>query len=189
MMDTPVRFFSTAAAWRSWLVKNHGKSDGIWLRFFKKDTGKKSMVYAEALDEALCFGWIDGQSKSEGALSWKQRFTPRRQRSMWSKTNREQVARLIKEKKMTAAGLHQVNAAKKDGRWNSAYDSPKNMKVPADFLKELRKDEKAYAFFKTLSKPNVYAVTWRLATAKKPETRARRMRVVLDMLSRGKKFH
>ena len=188
MIDQPVKFFSTPAAWRAWLVKNHEK-DGVWLRFYKKGTGKKSMTYGEALDEALCFGWIDGQSKSEGVESWKQRFTPRREKSMWSKTNREHVARLIKEKKMTKVGMRAIEAAKKDGRWESAYDSPKNMEVPADFLKELRKDKKAYEFFKTLSKANVYAVCWRLATAKKPETRAKRMKVLLAMLSHGKKFH
>ncbi len=189
MLDTPVRFFSSAASWRTWLKKNHEKSAGIWLRFFKKDSGKKSMVYAEALDEALCFGWIDGQSKSEGALSWKQRFTPRRQRSMWSKTNREHVARLIKEKKMMAAGLRQIEAAKRDGRWDHAYDPSATMKIPADFMAALSKDKKAAIFFETLNRANLYAIGWRLQTAKKPETRVRRMASILAQLKAGKKFH
>ena len=189
MTDALVKFFSSPRAWRAWLLRNHKKPDGVWLRFFKKGTGKKSMVYGEALDEALCFGWIDGQSKSEGALSWKQRFTPRRAKSLWSKTNREHVARLIAEKKMTSAGLKEIESAKKDGRWDRAYDSPKNMEVPADFLQELRKDKKAYAFFKTLNKANSYAIVWRLQTAKKEETRARRKKALLDMLSNGKRLH
>ena len=132
--NTIIKFFDTAAKWRQWLTKNNAKSDGLQLRFFKKASGKKSMTYHEALDEALCFGWIDGRSNSFDAESWIQKFTPRRPKSIWSKRNREHVARLIKEKRMTEAGLKQVDAAKKDGRWDSAYDSPKNMKVPADLL-------------------------------------------------------
>ena len=185
----PIKFFSSAKAFRAWLEKNHAKPDGIWLRMFKKVSGKKTITYDEALDEALCFGWIDGQAKSHDKDSYIQRFTPRRKRSMWSKRNREHVARLIKEKRMTSAGLKEVETAKKDGRWDAAYDSPKNMTIPVDFLVHLKKNKKAYDFFKTLNKTNTYAIAWWLQTAKKPETRERRMREILDTLNRGEKFY
>jgi uncharacterized protein YdeI (YjbR/CyaY-like superfamily) len=191
MTDTniPRRSFKTPKEWRSWLTKHHAKPEGIWLRFFKKASGVKSITYAEALDEALCFGWIDGQLKTDDTKSWLQKFTPRRSRSIWSKRNREHIARLIKEKRMTAAGLQEIEMAKKDGRWDGAYDSPKNMQVPADFLRELKKDKNAYAFFQTLNKANIYAIAWRLQTPKKPETRERRMQALLQMLRQGKKLH
>lgn len=175
--------------WRSWLVKNHADSNGVWLQFYKKASGKKSFAYAEALDEALCFGWIDSQVKTHDADSYKQKFTPRRKKSIWSKRNKVHVARLTKEKRMTPAGLTEVEAAKKDGRWDDAYDSPSAMSVPDYFLKELKRDKKAYAFFKTLNKANTYAIAWRLQTAKKPETRAARMEKLLSMLKRGEKLH
>lgn len=185
----PIKTFSTPKAFETWLKKNHGTSKGVWLRFFKKDSGKKSFHYAEALDTALCFGWIDSQAKTYDADSYIQKFTPRGGKSIWSKRNREHVARLIKEKRMMSAGLAQVEAAKQDGRWDGAYDSPKNMQIPTDFLKELKKDKKAYAFFKTLNRANTYAIAWRLQTAKKPETRAKRMQAILAMLKKGEKFH
>lgn len=187
--EPPVKSFATSEKWREWLVTNHQKSSGIWLRLYKKNSGKKTITYAEALDEALCFGWIDGQKKPYDALSYIQKFTPRRSRSMWSKRNREHVARLIKEKCMQPAGLREIEAAKKDGRWTAAYDSPKDMSVPEDFMKALKKDKKTYAFFKTLNKANTYAIAWRLQTAAKPETRARRMKNLLEMLSRSEKLH
>jgi uncharacterized protein YdeI (YjbR/CyaY-like superfamily) len=185
----PVQFFKTARKWRRWLAKNCAKSDGVWLRIFKKNSDVATVSYAEALDEALCYGWIDGQKKACDAQSFLQKFTPRRAKSVWSKRNREHIARLTKEKRMTPAGLAQVEAAKKDGRWDAAYDASSTMTVPTDFLKELKKDKGAYAFFKTLSRANTYAIAWRLQTAKKPETRARRMQKLLAMLSEGKKLH
>jgi len=181
--------FKTPNQWRNWLAKHHAQPEGIWLRFFKKASGAKSITYAEALDEALCFGWIDGQLKKYDSESWVQKFTPRRSKSVWSKRNREHVARLIKEKRMTAAGLKAVAIAKQDGRWERAYDSPKNMQVPPDFLRALRKDKNAYAFFQTLNKANTYAIAWRLHTARKPETRERRMQALLEMLGQGKPLH
>jgi uncharacterized protein YdeI (YjbR/CyaY-like superfamily) len=187
--DIPVRSFKTPKAWRNWLTQHHAKPAAIWLRFFKKASGAKSITYAEALDEALCFGWIDGQSKKHDARSWLQKFTPRRRKSLWSKRNREHIARLIKEERMTAAGLKEVEMAKKDGRWEGAYDSPKNMQVPADFLRELKKDTRAYLFFQTLNKANTYAIAWRLQTARKPETRDKRMQALLHMLGQGNKLH
>lgn len=174
---------------RTWLLKNHSKSDGIWFRIFKKSSGTPSITYDEALDEALCMGWIDGQKKSCDEKSWLQKFTPRRAKSIWSKRNKEHIARLIKEHRMHASGMKEVAAAKTDGRWESAYDSPKNMNVPEDFLKELKKDTKAYNFFLTLNKANLYAIGWRLQTAKKPETRAKRLSDILQMMRDEKKFH
>ena len=187
--SAPVKPFASAVRWRAWLAKNGAKSNGIWLRIYKKDSGKKTVSYAEALDEALCYGWIDGQKNAYDAESFLQKFTPRRPKSIWSKRNREHVARLIKAKRMTAAGQKEVDAAKKDGRWDNAYDAASTMEIPKDFLQELRKNARAYAFFKTLNRANTYAIAWRLQTAKKPETRARRMQVLLTMMRQGKKLH
>ena len=181
--------FTTVKAFEAWLQKNHAKSPGIWVQFFKKDSGVKTVTYAEALDEALCYGWIDSQVKTFDEKSYLQRFGPRKPKSIWSKRNKEHVVRLIKEHRMSPAGLAQVTAAKADGRWSLAYDSPKNMTVPDDFLKEVKKDKKAHAFFLTLNKANVYAISWRLQTAKKPETHKKRMDVIIEMLKKGQTFH
>ena len=185
----PVKAFAAPVKWHEWLLKNHANKAGIWMKLYKKDSKKKTITRSEALDEALCFGWIDGQSKPLDDKSWLQKYTPRRAKSMWSKVNREHIARLIKEKRMQPSGLKEVEAAKKDGRWDAAYDSPKNMEVPADFLKELKKNKKAYEFFKTLNKANTFAIAWRLQTAKKPETREKRMKVLLEMMKDNKKNH
>jgi uncharacterized protein YdeI (YjbR/CyaY-like superfamily) len=185
----PVLTFETAAEWEHWLSKNGGTSAGAWLQISKKDSGLQSLTYAEALDEALCYGWIDGQKKSNDARSWLQKFTPRTTKSGWSKKNTEHVERLIKAGKMKKAGLAVVQAAKKDGRWKAAYDSPSNAKIPEDFLKALARDKKAHAFFDSLNRANLYAITYRLQTAKKPETREKRMKMILEMMARGKKFH
>jgi len=147
------------------------------------------VTYAEALDQALCFGWIDGQVRRFDEDSYVQRFTPRRPRSVWSKRNTEHVARLCAEGLMMPAGQAAIDAAKADGRWDAAYASPKNAVVPEDFLAALAKRKKAKAFFETLSKANVYAIVYRLTTCKKAETRARRMEQILEMLERGEKFH
>ncbi len=181
--------FSSAAAWERWLGKNHAKSGGIWLRTYKKASGRPSVTYAEALDAALCHGWIDSQVRPRDAESYLQRFSPRRARSAWSKRNTAHVARLTREGRMRAAGRLQVAAAKRDGRWGQAYDSPRTAVPPADFLRRLRRDRKAGAFFAALNKANVYAIVYRLQTAKKPETRARRLELILGMLSRGERFH
>ena len=185
----PIVSFTSAAEWNAWLDKNHAKSNGVWLRIFKKDSGRKSIFYAEALDEALCHGWIDGQRKSYDVLSWLQRFSPRRPKSVWSKINTGHVARLHKLKKMKAAGLAAVEAAKQDGRWAAAYDSPGTVVIPKDFLDQLCKNKKAKAFFATLNKTNLYSIAWRLQTARKSETRERRMKAILGMMAKGEKFH
>jgi uncharacterized protein YdeI (YjbR/CyaY-like superfamily) len=181
--------FKTSVKFRHWLEENHAASEGIWLRIFKKDSDEKSLTYAEALDQALCYGWIDGQKKAFDDLSWLQKFTPRRSKSGWSKINTQHVERLIKAGTMTRAGMEVVEAAKADGRWEAAYMSPRNATPPADFLKELRKNTKAVAFFKTLNKANVYSIVYRLETAKKPETREKRMKTILAMMADSKKFH
>jgi uncharacterized protein YdeI (YjbR/CyaY-like superfamily) len=181
--------FKSAADFRAWLAANHDQSDGLWLRLFKKDSGRQTVTHAEAIDQALCFGWVDSQGKGYDEQSWIQRFTPRRTRSPWSRINTRNVERLTKAGQMTRAGLAAVAAAKADGRWQSAYESSITATPPADFLRVLAKNKKAQAFFKTLSRANVYAIVYRLQTARKPETRERRMQNILAMLRRGETFH
>jgi uncharacterized protein YdeI (YjbR/CyaY-like superfamily) len=184
-----MRIFKSPGDFRQWLEKNHAGSDGMWLRIFKKASSEKSLTYAQALDQALCYGWIDGQKKPFDGQSWLQRFTRRRPTSGWSKINTQHVERLTKAGAMTPAGLEAVEAAKADGRWKAAYASPRNARPPEDFLKELAKDKRAKAFFETLNKVNVYSIVYRLDTAKKPETREKRMKLILAMMAQGKKFH
>jgi uncharacterized protein YdeI (YjbR/CyaY-like superfamily) len=181
--------FRSASEFRKWLGVNHRQSDGIWLRIFKKDSGEPSVTYAEALDEALCFGWIDGQKQRGDDASWLQRFTRRRPKSGWSKRNTQHAERLTKAGRMKAAGQAEIDAAKKDGRWTAAYDSPSKATLPEDFLAALRRNEKAQEFFESLNKANRYAIAYRLQTAKKPETRQKRMEMILAMLARGEAFH
>ena len=181
--------FKSSVDFRGWLEKNHAGSDGFWLRFFKKNSGEKSLTHAEALDQALCHGWIDGQLKPFDEWSWLQKFTPRRSKSGWSKLNTQHVERLTQAGAMTPTGLKAVEAAKADGRWKAAYVSPKNAVAPEDFLKELAKNKKAKTFFESLNRANVYSIVYRLQTAKKPETRERRMKVILAMMEQGKSFH
>ncbi len=188
-LDLTVKEFKTQAAWEKWLEKNHAKSPGVWMRFYKKASGVKSMNYDQALDGALCYGWIDGQTNKYDDVSWVQRFTPRRPRSIWSKRNVGHVDRLTKAGKMTPAGQAQIDAAKADGRWAIAYDSHSTMEIPEDFLKALAKNKKALAFFESLNKANLYSIAFRLQTAKKPETREKRMKQILEMMKNGEKFH
>jgi uncharacterized protein YdeI (YjbR/CyaY-like superfamily) len=188
--ETPIKSFASSKQWKEWLAMNYTISNnGIWLRIFKKDSNKATITYDEALDEALCFGWIDGQKKAYDEKSWLQKFTPRRSKSIWSKRNKTRVTQLIEEKRMQPSGLKEIEAAKKDGRWDKAYDSPSQMEIPADFLSILRKDQQSYEFFKTLNKANTYAIAWRLETAKKPETREKRMQILLKMMKRRQKLH
>lgn len=184
-----IQSFESAAEFNDWLSRNQSQADEIWLRIYKKASGKKSVSYAEALDEALCVGWIDGQKKPGDEHSWLQRFCPRRPHSKWSKKNTEHVERLIKSGRMTSAGMREVEAAKSDGRWMAAYDSPGNAELPADFIERLARNKKARSFLETLNKANLYAITYRLQTAKRPETRARRMEEIVKMLASGKTFH
>lgn len=187
--NLPILSFPSPAEWSRWLAKNHDTAKGLWLRFFKKGSGVKSIIYAEALDEALCYGWIDGQLNKHDEDSYLQKFTPRGPKSVWSKRNTEHVKRLGEEGRMKPAGLKQVEAAKADGRWEKAYESPGKMAVPEDFLKALSKNKKAKAFFDTLNKANSYAIAWRLQTAKKQETREKRVKAIVEMLAKEEKFH
>lgn len=187
--DLPIQSFDTAAQWEKWLEKNHELSTGVWLRIQKKGSDRPSLTYAEALDIALCYGWIDGQKKTGDEHSWLQKFTRRSARGGWSKKNTEHVERLTQAGRMKPAGLASVQEAKSDGRWEAAYDSQRNSKIPEDFLEALSRDTKAQAFFETLNRANRYAISYRLQTAKKPETRERRMKTILEMMAQGKKFH
>jgi uncharacterized protein YdeI (YjbR/CyaY-like superfamily) len=185
----PILEFKTARTFEAWLKKNHDSSIGLWLKIFKKDSGKRTVSYAEALDVALCYGWIDGQKNAHDEQAWLQKFCPRGAKSSWSKINTGHVERLIHEGRMHPAGLKAVEKAKADGRWEKAYDSPGKMTIPEDFLKELSKNKKAEAVFKVLSKTNIFSIGFRLQTAKKPETREKRMKEIIEMLAKGEKFH
>jgi uncharacterized protein YdeI (YjbR/CyaY-like superfamily) len=181
--------FEDQETWFSWLHKNHAKSSGVWLRIAKKGADVRSVSYLQAVDTALCFGWIDGQKKSDDESHWLQRFTPRSGKSIWSKINREKAIRLIELEQMQAAGLREVERAKQDGRWDRAYDSPSRATIPADFQAVLNRNPRAKAFFASLESRNRYAVLFRIQTAKKAETRAKRIKQFVDMLSRQEKIH
>ncbi|HKN67034.1 MAG TPA: YdeI/OmpD-associated family protein [Gemmatimonadaceae bacterium] len=187
--DYPIRLFPDRAAFRKWLSGHHASEPGLWLRIAKAASPLKSVTYAEALDVALCFGWIDGQKKSYDADSFLQKFTPRRKRSAWSKRNREHVARLIAAGEMHAAGLAAVDAAKADGRWDRAYDSPGTAAVPDDLKAALDQHPDAKAFFETLKGANRYAILYRVQAAVKAETRARRIAEFVAMLQRKETLH
>lgn len=187
--DLPIVAFSSPADWEEWLDKNHALSQGIWLQFYKKGSGTPTVVYAEALDAALCYGWIDGQLRRGDDKFYLQRFTPRRKHSTWSKRNIDHVARLEKAGKMRPPGWKVVEDAKSDGRWQNAYDSQSNMTVPPEFLHELSKAPESLAFFESLDKINKYAIVWRIQSAKKPEIRENRMKVILAMLAKREKIH
>jgi uncharacterized protein YdeI (YjbR/CyaY-like superfamily) len=181
---------ASARDWERWLRHNHAKTpEGVWLRLFKKGQPGSTLDYAQAVEVALCFGWIDGQGKRFDDISRVQRFTPRRARSAWSKLNTERAERLIAEGRMMPAGLREIEKAKTDGRWARAYDPPSQAVIPEDFLLELRKHKKAAEFFATLNKRNTYSIAYRLQTAKTAETRARRMRTMIEMFDRGEKFY
>ena len=187
--EKPLMTFASAKAFRAWLTKNHDRSPGIWLRLAKKGSAEKSPTYAEALDVALCFGWIDGQKGAIDASAWKQMFTARGPRSIWSKINREHVARLVASGAMTKHGLATVEKAKANGQWERAYDSPRNASVPDDLQQALDVTAKAKAFFTTLNAANRYAILFRVQNAKKPETRARKIKELVAMLERHEKLH
>lgn len=181
--------FKNAKAFETWLKKHHASSDGLWLQIAKRGADEPSVTYAEAVEIALCWGWIDGQKKGLDDQHFLQRFTPRRARSVWSKVNVEKVAALIESGRMQAPGLAQVDAAKADGRWARAYDGARTSVVPDDLLAALDAQPQAKAFFATINASNRYAVLWRIQTAVKPETRARRIEQLVAMLARGETIH
>jgi uncharacterized protein YdeI (YjbR/CyaY-like superfamily) len=184
-----VRLFANPAAWNAWLEKNHRKHEGLWLRLAKKGSGVRSVTYGEALEVALSYGWIDGQKRPESEQTWLQRFVRRGARSIWSKINREKALALIASGQMKAAGLETVELARKSGRWESAYDSPKGAVVPGDFQAALDANPRAGEFFRGLDRANRYAVLFRIQTVKKAETRARKIREFVAMLEKGEKIH
>ena len=181
--------FKRPADWEKWLAKHHAASPGLWLKLAKKDSEIQSINYAEALDVALCYGWIDGQKKGFDDSFWLQKFTPRGRKSIWSKINRAKALAFIKSGQMQPAGLRAVELAKKDGRWEAAYDSHTTSVVPADFQDALDHNPAAGAFFTTLNSGNRYAVLFRIQTVKKAETRARRIKQFIEMLARHEKVH
>jgi len=187
--DLPVRLFKDDAAWEAWLARQHDKSTGLWLRIAKVASNVRSVSYAEALDVALCYGWIDGQRKSFDEATFLQRFTPRGRRSIWSKINRGKVQRLVESGRMRAAGLAAVDRAKANGQWDAAYDSPRTATVPADLQHALDANPKAKAFFATLKGANRFAILARIQMAKRAETRARKIEQFVGMLERHEVIH
>jgi uncharacterized protein YdeI (YjbR/CyaY-like superfamily) len=184
-----VKHFPSKQSWATWLEKNHSKSAGQWLRLAKKGAAKKSVSYQDALEVALCFGWIDGQKRPESEQSWLQRFLPRSSNSIWSKINREKAQALIASGQMKAAGLEAIENAKKNGRWDAAYDSPSGAAVPSDLQAALDANPRAKKFFETVDRANRYAILWRIQTVKRAETRTRKIETFVEMLARGEKIH
>jgi uncharacterized protein YdeI (YjbR/CyaY-like superfamily) len=187
--DLPVLIFASKQELEGWLEENHGGADGLWLKIAKKGSGVESVNYAEALELALCFGWIDSQKRGFDEAFFLQRFTPRRPRGKWSQINRVKAEELIAAGAMRPAGLVEVEAAKADGRWDAAYAGQRTATIPEDLQYELDRNEAASEFFAELDGANRYAILYRLQEAKKPETRQRRLRKFVAMLERGERIH
>jgi uncharacterized protein YdeI (YjbR/CyaY-like superfamily) len=187
--DLPIRLFTGPEHFSAWLQENHDSSDGLWLKIAKKGSGERSVTYAEALELALCYGWIDSQKQSLDETHFLQRFTPRRPRGRWSRINREKAEALIEAGKMRLPGLAEVEAAKADGRWDAAYEGQRTAAVPPDLQRELDANPAAAKFFGSLDGANRYAIIYRLEEAKKAETRQRRLRKFVGMLERGERVH
>jgi uncharacterized protein YdeI (YjbR/CyaY-like superfamily) len=185
----PVMSFESTDAWDAWLAAHHADSPGLWLKIAKKGAAGRTISYSEALDVALCHGWIDGQKGRYDDDYWLQRFTPRKPSSKWSKINTERVAALTASGRMRPAGLREVERAQADGRWEQAYESQSRVTVPEDLARALAANERARAFFATLDSANRYAILYRIGAAKKPETRAKRIDTYVAMLSEHKKIH
>jgi uncharacterized protein YdeI (YjbR/CyaY-like superfamily) len=200
--DLPIVSFASALEWERWLEENHQTSPGVWLMIPKKPASAQPASaqpasaqpapgpsYADALEVALCFGWIDGQKAAHDAAAWRQRFTGRGPRSRWSRINRDKAERLIAEGRMRPAGLEQVELARGDGRWDAAYEPQSTATVPEDLAAELERSPAAAAFFASLNSVNRYAILYRIGDAKRPETRAKRIRRFVEMLENGEKLH
>ena len=185
----PILTLGSQAEWEAWLDAEHAASDGVWVKFAKKGSGVETVVYDEALDVALCYGWIDSQVLRYDERFYLQKFTPRRSRSKWSQINREKIEQLTKRGRMKPAGVEQVELAKADGRWEAAYASPANIEVPDDLKSALEASPKAAESWDELNKSNRFAIVYQLQDAKKPETRARRLEKFVGMLERGERFH
>ena len=187
--DLPTLPFKSARAWENWLAKQPADSKGVWVKFAKKGNATPSVTKQEAIEGALCFGWIDGQLGSFDDDWFVIRFTPRKSRSKWSEINTKTATRLIKEERVRPAGHAEIERAKADGRWSAAYAPASTIKIPPDLAAAFRANPKAATFFKTLDSTNRYAVLYRIHDAKKPETRAARIKKFVDMLARGEKIH
>ena len=187
--NLPIISFETQQDWESWLTEHHTGTEGIWLKIAKKEAGIASVNYAEALEGAICYGWIDGQKASFDDQYWLQKFTPRRAKSIWSKVNCDKAMALIAEGRMQPAGIRQVELAKTDGRWEAAYESQSKITIPDDFQGELDNNQMAKEFFATLNSTNRYAILFRIQTAKKPETRSARIKKFVEMLSNHQKLY
>jgi uncharacterized protein YdeI (YjbR/CyaY-like superfamily) len=187
--ELPIIGFPSQRAWERWLAENHDSKPGLWLKISKKGAGEKSVTYAQALEVALCFGWIDGQKAALDEQYWLQRFTPRSAKSRWSEINRRKAQSLIDEGRMRGAGMVCVEAARADGRWQAAYQGQRTASVPQDLREELERRPRAKEFFQTLDSANRYAILYRLSEAKLPATRERRMQKYLKMLEAQEKIH
>jgi len=187
--ELPTLPFESKKKWVDWLAKQHDKSAGVWLKLSKKGTGIPSVTYEEAVEVALCYGWIDGQGKRFDDQYWLQKFTPRGPKSIWSKINTGRAEKLIASGEMKPAGLKAIELAKQDARWAAAYEGQKSISISADFQAALDKNKKAKAFFATLNSANRYSFLFRIQTAKKAETRAKRIIQFVEMLEQGEKFH
>ena len=187
--ELPVMPFSSPGTWETWLEANHEVAPGVWLQIAKKASGIPSVTYSEALDVALCYGWIDGQKAGYDDDYFLQRFTPRRARSKWSKINVDRVGELVKAGRMRPAGTTQVEAAKSDGRWEAAYGGSATITVPDDLQAALDANPAARDFFATINRTNRYAVLYRVHDAKRPETRAKRIATIVQMLAEGRTYH
>jgi uncharacterized protein YdeI (YjbR/CyaY-like superfamily) len=185
----PTAAFASRAKWKAWLAKHHSSSPGVWLEIAKKGSGITSVTYADAIDIALCYGWIDGQKAALDESRWRQRFTPRTSRSRWSRINRDKATDLIERGEMHAAGLREVEAARADGRWDAAYAGQATITVPDDLRAALARNRGAHAFFETLDRANRYAILYRLHDAKKPATRAARLEKFVTMLEEHRTIH
>jgi uncharacterized protein YdeI (YjbR/CyaY-like superfamily) len=189
MPEPPRMRFASPSEWEAWLSANHADADGVWLELSKAGRGMTTVTHQQAVEVALCFGWIDGQAASVDEASWLQKFTPRRPRSRWSKVNRDRATALITAGRMRPAGLAEVERAKQDGRWEAAYDSPSTATVPPDLSAALDADPQAREFFAGLDSRNRYAILYRIQEAKQPETRARRIAKYVAMLHNGQQIY
>src|SRR6185437_4361968 len=187
--EAPICLFKSQSDWAAWLAEHHDNHPGLWLRIAKKNSKVQSVSYPDALDTALCYGWIDGQKRPENEKTWLQKFVPRSPRSIWSKINREKALALIKNGKMKHAGLAAIEQAKANGRWEAAYDSQSRSTVPPDFERALNASSKAKAFFSELDSANRYAVLFRIHNVKKAETRARKITQFIEMLEKHETIH
>jgi uncharacterized protein YdeI (YjbR/CyaY-like superfamily) len=187
--DLPAKRFASAQKFDAWLARNHDRAQGVWLEIAKKDAPKPTLTYAEAIDVALCYGWIDGQKRPLDDAHWRQRFTPRSAKSKWSKINRDKATALMEQGRMQPAGRREVERAQADGRWDAAYDSSSTATVPDDLAAALAENPDAAKFFAALDRTNRYAILYRIHDAKRPDTRARRIAQYVAMLARGEKLH